>query len=701
MKKVLSATFVFVALCALVAVLTLRDFEQKIRSEAIVKLSEKVGRSIVIDGEVSISYSFSPTVTIDQIKFGNAPWAEKTYMANIGRLEMQIGLMPLFRRQVEIKHLMIKDAEINLEVNSNGENNWSFFSEIKKKCAEAMKCVSTENVVENALENIHLTDFENIEVFKNNRQKNQKSKIVFNTMTAVNEKENLKLTSRLSFKEETVSLVMQGENLSALMQEKPYKFSLNAVLKETDVRIQGTLLNLFSKPQMNGDLTIRSQDASAFGKTAGISLPALEEMVITAKISAEADALSLPEFQIKAGKKETAQVTLNGTVDAFEPLSVRMQAEINAPDMSPVRGLPAFSSVVASGDIQLNGGIFLDNLKIKIGSSDLAGRILIQTDQKISIQSKLYSSQFLLSDVLGKKWDFADKTVSKQSVRKGEKVFSSQELPYDALQTAEVDVDVSVARLVGVDGTDLGPFSLKGGMHDGVFLMPSVKLAEFASMQAGFDASKKPAAAVVELKADKLPLSLFLTKEQQERGTINGNIHLSGQGNSEAQFAATVNGNIFIDVQDVFIPSFNVISVPQNLSFLSPVNQSDSLTIPCAVVNVPVKNGIIVSNKKIGMENSMLDMQMDGVLNLKEETVDLKIEVSPRSSGILKTVFNAISIKGDMADPQVNLNTNQMFDKALSIGMAYFIGGKKAAQEAAESGKLKNVCADALSGGEK
>ena len=133
-----------------------------------------------------------------------------------------------------------------------------------------------------------------------------------------------------------------------------------------------------------------------------------------------------------------------------------------------------------------------------------------------------------------------------------------------------------------------------------------------------------------------------------------------------------------------------------SVAFLFPIDEKQPFSVPCFVANVPVKNGFISSRKKIGMESSLFDMQINGDVDLGKETIDVKMDFSPRSSGVLKSVFNSVSIAGILAYPKISINTDKAFDKALSIGMAFFMGGKQAAQEMIKQPLLQNVCADAM-----
>lgn len=81
--------------------------------------------------------------------------------------------------------------------------------------------------------------------------------------------------------------------------------------------------------------------------------------------------------------------------------------------------------------------------------------------------------------------------------------------------------------------------------------------------------------------------------------------------------------------------------------------------------------------QKIGMESSMLDLQVNGDINLGTEKVDLKVHVSPRSDGILEAVFNSVSIGGTLALPSVRVNAEKRLTGLCLWEWRFLWAGKK------------------------
>ena len=141
-----------------------------------------------------------------------------------------------------------------------------------------------------------------------------------------------------------------------------------------------------SDRQIKADIDLQMAQASLLNEELGISVPALSNVSVTARIDDGPDGLSVPSFKITAGTTETISVEAEGTADSFSPLSVRFQARIDAPNMQAVQGLPALPATKAAGYVELeDGSLSLNNIQLAIGASDLSGRIVFRTEPNVFI----------------------------------------------------------------------------------------------------------------------------------------------------------------------------------------------------------------------------------------------------------------------------------------------------------------------------
>jgi uncharacterized protein involved in outer membrane biogenesis len=109
-----------------VAVLMSIDFNQY-KGLVADRVKAATGRDLVIDGNFKLALSLTPSVTVDNVTFANAPGGSRPTMASFKRLEVQMQLMPLLTsRQIKVDRLILDGADILLETDVKGRGNWTF-----------------------------------------------------------------------------------------------------------------------------------------------------------------------------------------------------------------------------------------------------------------------------------------------------------------------------------------------------------------------------------------------------------------------------------------------------------------------------------------------------------------------------------------------------------------------------------------------
>ena len=114
-----------VVLLALVVLLVLWDWNWFKRPvERIVE--QRTGRELRIEGDLDVDLGWTSTVRADRIRFANAAWAKAPLMASIERVEFDIELRPLLRRDVRIPEIRLTRPVLNLERGPQRQGNWEF-----------------------------------------------------------------------------------------------------------------------------------------------------------------------------------------------------------------------------------------------------------------------------------------------------------------------------------------------------------------------------------------------------------------------------------------------------------------------------------------------------------------------------------------------------------------------------------------------
>ena len=119
---VLLVSLVIGALLVFDVTLDLSASRQRIESIA----SQMLQRSVHIDGPVRLLPSLRPTLGLEGLRVGQPRDWPDTDFARLGRIEVQLAIMPLFRQEFIIDGIEVEGLDVTLETNSAGEGNWIF-----------------------------------------------------------------------------------------------------------------------------------------------------------------------------------------------------------------------------------------------------------------------------------------------------------------------------------------------------------------------------------------------------------------------------------------------------------------------------------------------------------------------------------------------------------------------------------------------
>ncbi len=103
--------------------LTFDPNSQKPRIQAAVEAA--TGRSLTL-GDIGVKLALAPTLTVEDVALANAPGGSRPQMATIRRVEVELALLPLLSRRVEVHRLILQSPDILLETDAEGRPNWAF-----------------------------------------------------------------------------------------------------------------------------------------------------------------------------------------------------------------------------------------------------------------------------------------------------------------------------------------------------------------------------------------------------------------------------------------------------------------------------------------------------------------------------------------------------------------------------------------------
>lgn len=332
MRKLLRfVTILVVLLAGGLYALTLIDlgrFAPQIETAA----QEATGRMLKIEGPLHIGFSLVPTVVAEAVSFSNAEWGTKPRMLEAGRLELQVALVPLLTGSVDVRRVVIQDANVWLETDRKGRGNWEFGDTQSAAPApeeEVGGGLTLAGVPELAISNFRLA--------YRDGETGQVSEASF---------DDVSLAARSGFHHAVIEGKVNGApiSFSADVVSSGNITSLNnAALTLAGTSIGGDLsLDLSAKPKLAGTLTSPLFDVTPFLKgdeKGGGALFSTDPLPLDALTVADAD-LTLALDELRYGKVVVTAIKLPVKING---------GKLTAPLAAAYRGAPLKLALNADG----------------------------------------------------------------------------------------------------------------------------------------------------------------------------------------------------------------------------------------------------------------------------------------------------------------------------------------------------------------
>lgn len=126
-KKILIALALVIILLivAAYAFLSFYDFT-KFKPVIAQAVKEATGRELKIGGKIDFKPALIPTLSLEDVRFQNAPWGSRQEMVKVKCIEIQIALLPMIKGDFEFARLVLLEPDFFLETDRNGKTNIEF-----------------------------------------------------------------------------------------------------------------------------------------------------------------------------------------------------------------------------------------------------------------------------------------------------------------------------------------------------------------------------------------------------------------------------------------------------------------------------------------------------------------------------------------------------------------------------------------------
>ncbi len=233
-------------------------------------VTKKTGRELTIGGGFSLDLGSTIIISVRDVRFANAAWAERDALLELGHAEIHLALGSLLNPPIIIEQAFIDDVRINLEEREDGTTSWALEE-------DAEESADADNDAEDAPLLLLNGLLQNLELdYRTPTRAKPVSLVVSSLRQSKDAEENLTLSANGTLGESSVSIEGMVGTWNALLAGEGVAYDLKTRIDEISIESAGTIDSLTapnkpalsfsaSGPDINTLLEALSLEASGSG----------------------------------------------------------------------------------------------------------------------------------------------------------------------------------------------------------------------------------------------------------------------------------------------------------------------------------------------------------------------------------------------------------------------------------------------------
>ena len=676
-RRILKFTGILLVLVIVAAVAFVATFDaNNYKPQIIEQVESATGRDFRIDGDIRLSVFPWVGIKIEDVALGNAKGFEDKNFAAIRQLDVQVNVLPLLEKRVEVNTIRLNGLELSLEVAKNGDNNWSSLSQpapsetgAEQKAEPPTSPPSTEP---SATQDAAATSDELLQSLKVEG---------FEFVDAV-----IHYHDRTSGTEATISEL--NLQTSAISFDEPIKLSFSARVKnnqpQIDSRLELTTVltfdQAFSQISLDDLLLTVVADARGllpqpekFELRTNVKVLMDEQLVSVRPLTLDALGLTMKASIGISQFQSTPVISGNVEVPEFNARQVAKRAGVELPAMAAAEALGRLSMKTR---IKLAGERFEANdFAFHLDDSTLTGWIHLLNISKQQLRYELAFDRLNVNHYMPP----VDETVSGQTPSQPDVTPTGSrpsaaaadtgdekiELPMELMRSLDIQGDFRIADLTALEYR-IKQFLMTVKAKDGLISLKPVSmqlLGGQVSSALSIDARKAVPAYSIKLDANQIQVGPvvdpFLVgvmggKDMNMEGAMNMSMAINTRGETVNQLKRASKGKIAIRMKQSrlngFDPAYYVRKSVADYVAGSGLGQYDAIMGEYKPRKVTVfdlvRSDIRLADGKARTDNFLMDslrvkITAKGYVDIMENRLDMMTSLQlPRGKTVLEKVFD-------------------------------------------------------------
>ena len=390
-------------------------------------------------------------------------------------------------------------------------------------------------------------------------------------------------------------------------------------------------------------------------------------------IAGKKDALAIEgQADISAAKlnfdglssKDAKGIIVKGKVraDIPDPKVVGKLFQASMPDLPPVT---IAANIAASGQL-----ISVDDFNAVLGKSSFTGNFTADFEAKRPEINGTVSAKFIdIAELKGS----GKKAVKKAKVSGADsRLIPTQSLAIPPLEMADIDLAIAIEKLLVTRILTIQNLQTNVVIAGGRLSLKPSKMhiagADFYFKGYAEGLGRENTKILINLNSSGIDLggllNAFSGKEDLKGGRTEVVADLKASGRSPAKLAPTLKGHVRVSVGPGQVYNRNLDDLLGDV-FAGVINTIDPFTtkenkseLKCLVINVPVKDGIVLIDDTVALETDKVGVSLAGFVNLNTEEIDLLARpMAKKGLGIgADLLSDIVRVRGTLSKPQTEID---------------------------------------------
>ncbi|MBI3506292.1 MAG: AsmA family protein [Proteobacteria bacterium] len=636
----------------------------------IVEAAKKAtGRDLVLKGDIKLSLGLSPSFGISEVSFGNAAWGSRPEMVKVGRFEVQVALLPLLSKQVEVKRLVLLDTDILLETDRAGKGNWEFDTGAPAPAAAQPQAQpAAQSSGGGALPVVREVELRNARFALRDgvtrETKEVKLERVLLNADSASSPLRLDIAGSANVPELSGELkfTAKGEvgSVERALQTSGQPWPVNVTFTLGDNALSAKIAGAIVSPSQGKGYNIElSADVPEVQKLAALAkqeIPALGPLKLSVKAadSGPSGRPTLPDIKIDFGKADTIRLEVTGSFqDPTQQRGMKLAVKATSQDLAaPFRAAKMDPPVTGPLDLQLQvadvaaARYQVSGLKLSAGPQgavDLSGEatIALPANVRPSIQANLASQTVDLVRLFPAKQGGSGSAPARPAGGNAPapaagdgRVIPNEKVPFNLLDSANVDLKYTAGAIV-TDGATLKGLNLQLAIANGVLTLRPLTFEMDGgrfSVDATANAQQKSFTHKIEMR--QLDMGRVLTERKLNdwfKGGVTAlDVNLRGSGDTARQLAASLAGDVFLNMGAGELGQAATKVIGEWFGSVFPPLSKVTLgtSVRCAIHKIDFNNGIGIYKAGL-VDTGVMSARTSGTVNLGTEQLALNQVVGP------------------------------------------------------------------------